>query len=266
MGSNLILHAGARLATREEVLAVPTPAGTDTWQPVPHVELLDGVLNRLQSIGLQVRKEQHGLQNEGQRWFGVFDLEARSAGKDYGISVGLRNSHDMSWAAGAIMGANVFVCDNTSFSAEVRFVRKHTREILADLPQILDQAVVKLSVLEDYQEIRFNHYRQSELTDGQARDFLVQSVMGKALPLTRLPKVYEQWKRPLHPEFEPRTAWSLFNAYTQVYKDTSRFALPTRSQRLHQLFDRFVGTPKMETPESLTLAQLQARAAAAATN
>jgi hypothetical protein len=266
MSSTMILHSGAREASRDEVYAVPTPSGSDTWQPVPHQELLDGVLSRLTSIGLQIRKEQHGLQAGGLRWFGVFDMAARSGGKDYGVSIGLRNSHDQSWAAGAVMGANVFVCDNTSFSGEVQFMRKHSRLILQDLPQILDQAVVKLSTLEDYQEVRFNHYRNSELSDAQVNDFLVRSVMGKALPLTRLPKVFGEWKRPSHEEFAGRTAWSLFNAYTEVFKTTSRYALPARSQRLHQLFDRFVGTPKMEVPESLTLAQLQEKAAAAATN
>lgn len=266
MSATLTLHSGAVAATREQVLNTATPDATDTWQPVPHSELLNGVIGRLESIGLRVRKESHGLQKDGLRWFGVFDLEARAQDRDYSLSVGLRNAHDMSWAAAAIMGAKVWICDNTSFSGEVQFTRRHTRGILTDLPEILDKAVVRLSLLEDYQAIRFDHYKQSELTDSQVRDFLVQAVDGGALPLTRLPRVYREWREPRHPEFGERTAWSMFNAFTEVYKSTSRFALPARSQRLHGLLDRFIGTPKLEHPPELTLAELQAKAAAAATN
>lgn len=266
MGARLSLHAGAMSATREEVLAVATPEPTETWQPVPHETLLTGVISRLESIGLNVRREQHGLQGEGNRWFGVFDLAARSGDKDYSLSVGLRNSHDQSMAAAAIMGANVWICDNQSFSGEVQFSRKHTSEILAHLPEILDRTVVKLSMLEDYQAIRFDHYKRTEISAKDADHLLVQAVMGRALPVTRLPKVYEEWVRPRHEEFAPRTAWSLFNAFTEIYKTTSPFALPLRSQRLHHLIDRTIGTPKLEAPATLTLAELQAKAQAAPTN
>lgn len=266
MTASLSLHAGALSATREEVLAVHTPEATETWQPVPHATLLDGVISRLESIGLKVRREQHGLQGNGARWFGVFDLEARSGNDEYSLSVGLRNSHDMSMAAAAIMGARVWLCDNQSYSGEVQFSRKHTSEILAHLPEILDRTVVKLSMLEDYQAIRFNHYKRTEIDNRDANDLLVQAVMQKALPVTRLPKVYREWINPSHEEFAPRTAWSLFNAFTEIYKSTSPFALPLRSQRLHHLLDRQIGTPKLEAPATLTLSELQARAQAAANN
>ena len=51
-----------------------------------------------------------------------------------------------------------------------------------------------------------------------------------------LPKVIEAWDEPKHEEFVPRTAWSLFNAFTEVLK-----AGPPRQQmegslRLSSLF------------------------------
>lgn len=155
---------------------------------------------------------------------------------------------------------------NLAMSGEVRIVRKHTSEILVDLPEIMDNAVVQLSQIEDFMHLRIEHYKRSELTDAQVNDFLVRSVMGKALPLLRLPKVFGEWKRPSYPDFAPRTAWSLFNAYTEVFKGTSLFKLPARTQRLHLLMDRFVGVPKPEPAPTLTLADLRDRAAAASSN
>jgi hypothetical protein len=35
---------------------------------------------------------------------------------------------------------------------------------------------------------------------------------------SRLPKVIEAWEEPAHEEFIPRTAWSPFNAFTEVQK------------------------------------------------
>jgi len=265
-GAQLTLHSGAQQVSRTQVLDVGTPEATETWQPVPHGFLLDGFLRRLQSIGLGVQREQHGLTRDGQRWFGVFDLLARSADREYSLALGLRNSHDQSFAAAAMMGSRVWICDNLAMSGEVRIVRKHTSEILVDLPDIMDKAVVQLNQIEDFMHLRIEHYKQSELTDAQVNDFLVRSVMAKALPLTRLPKVYAEWKRPSYPDFAPRTAWSLFNGYTEVYKGTSLFKLPARTQRLHLLMDRFVGVPKPEPAPALTLADLRDRAAAAASN
>jgi hypothetical protein len=35
----------------------------------------------------------------------------------------------------------------------------------------------------------------------------------------QIPKVCEAWESPPHAEFKPRTAWSLFNAFTEVLKN-----------------------------------------------
>ena len=265
-GAQLTLHSGAQVATRAEVLDVRTPDATETWQPVPHGFLIDGFLSRLESIGFGVQREQHGLTRDGARWFGVFDLVARSAERDYSLAIGLRNSHDQSFAAAAMMGSRVWICDNLAMSGEVRIIRKHTSEILNDLPDVMDEAVVKLSSIEDFMRIRIDHYKASELTDAQVHDFLVRSTMAKVLPVTRLPLVYAEWHRPRHDDFRPRTAWSLFNGFTEVFKGTSLFKMPARTQRLHLLLDRFVGTPKPAPAPELTLADLRARAAAASSN
>jgi hypothetical protein len=56
-----------------------------------------------------------------------------------------------------------------------------------------------------------------------------------------MPKVLADWRKPQHEEFEPRTAWSLFNCFTEVLKNTSLFLLSPRTQALHGLLDQFSG-------------------------
>jgi len=58
--------------------------------------------------------------------------------------LGLRNSHDKTFPAGITAGASVSVCDNLSFSGEVKLARKHTTHITRDLPRLVQSAVGKL--------------------------------------------------------------------------------------------------------------------------
>ena len=41
--SKLMLHCGGQVATREQVAEVVTPEATDTWQPVPHIRLVNEI-------------------------------------------------------------------------------------------------------------------------------------------------------------------------------------------------------------------------------
>lgn len=257
MGASLTLHAGANAATRADVLSVPTPERTETHVPVPHGTLIDGLLSRLGRLGLNPIRERHGLAKAGQIWFGVFDLEARTGDTEYSLSLGLRNAHDKSIAAAILMGSNVWICDNLAMSGEIRFVRKHTAEILTDLPGIMDDAMGQLTRLERFMHLRIKHYRQAELTDRDAAYFLVNTIRGKTLPIRRMDAVWNEWIKPTHEEFAPRTAWSLFNAYTEALKQSSFLLLPGRTQRLHTMLDEFVGTPKFETVANVEVGDLR---------
>jgi hypothetical protein len=69
------------------------------------------------------------------------------------------------------------------------------------------------------QEERFAAYRRYELTDGAAHDLVVRALDARVVPVTRIPRVLREWREPRHPEFrEGRTAWRLFNAFTEGLK------------------------------------------------
>jgi hypothetical protein len=67
---------------------------------------------------------------------------------------------------------------------------------------------------------------------------MVEAVKGNVVPASRLPKIIEAWEEPRHDEFRPRTAWSLFNAFTEVQKDSGPRAQMEGSLRLASLFRR----------------------------
>lgn len=239
--SNLILHAGANAVERAQVVAVPLPPRTQSWVPLAHHKFLEGVQNRLQEAGLSVVTEAHGLTRDGARYFGLLQVQNGHIDNDFGLVVGLRNSHDKSFPASLAVGSAVFVCDNLAFSAEIRLARKHTVNLTRDLPKLIDTAVGRLGDLRRSQEQRFNSYRQHELTDAAAHDLVIRALDSGVVPVTRVPAVLTEWRNPRHAEFrEGKTAWRLFNGFTEALKGNLD-ALPKRTVALHGLLDTACG-------------------------
>ena len=239
--SNLCLHCGANRVEREQLTAVPTPPRTPTWVPIPHHRLLGQVLTTLERAQFAVVSEAHGLTRDGNRYFGLLQVANGPGADDFGLVVGLRNSHDKSFPAGLAVGAAVFVCDNLSFSGEVKLARKHTVFVERDLPQLVGRAVGKLAGLRHGQEQRFAAYRASEFTDRHAHDLMIRALDARVLPVTQIPKVLQEWRQPRHAEFqEGRTAWRLFNAFTEVLKGRLD-DLPRRTQAVQGLMDAACG-------------------------
>lgn len=235
----LMLHCGAAETTRDDVFAVPTPAPTDTHYPIPHGQLIDTVGNVLADTGFNVVSEQHGLAQEGHQYFGTLALE--STYDDRQTVIGLRNSHNKTFPAAMAVGTSVFVCDNLSFSGDVRITRKHTRFIARDLAAMIVRGIGKLGDAMKFQDRRIAAYKEAELTDMRANDLLVRSLEAKAIVPQQLVKVLQEWRHPSHEEFAPRTMWSLFNSFTEIYKAQPTDTTRRRSLQLHGLFDAALG-------------------------
>ena len=64
---------------RDEIATVPTPEGTDSWHPVPHLDVIDAVTEVVKAHDWQIVDEQYGLAREGQRMFGVMRINKSSS-------------------------------------------------------------------------------------------------------------------------------------------------------------------------------------------
>ena len=78
------------------------------------------------------------------------------------------------------------------------------------------------------------------LGDADAHDLTIKALDSGVVCASRIPDVLREWREPRHAAFEPRTAWSWFNAVTETLKG-SLHVLPKRSQALYRLCDDFVG-------------------------
>jgi hypothetical protein len=241
--TDLVLHCGGRHVERGAVEAALTPPSSETWVPIAHHRLLELVEETLVGGGMAVANEAHALWSDGLRYFGLLEVTNGRPHEDYGLVIGLRNSHDKSFPAAIAMGSSVFCCDNLAFSAEVTIARRHTRFIERDLPRIVHTAVGLLSDMRGQQEERICSYKETELTDPAAHDLVIRAVDANVLPVTQLPAVLEEWRAPSHEEFaaDGKTVWRFHNAMTHVWKGRNLAALPRRSQALHGLLDSACG-------------------------
>lgn len=237
---NLCLHCGGQKVERREVQLVPTPRATATWTPLPHLELVAQVEHTLKGNGLVVGTQAHSLSHDGLRYFGLMEVQRDETAEDYCWVLGLRNSHDKTFPAGITAGASVFVCDNLSFSGEVKLARKHTTHIVRDLPRLVQSAVGKLMDRWHHQDTRLSIYKLTEIEDRTAHDLVVRAVDVGVCPNKLVPRVLHEWRDPRHEAFAPRNAWSLFNAFTEALKG-NLIELPRRTEALHGLLDTHVG-------------------------
>ena len=83
------------------------------------------------------------------------------------------------------------------------------------------------------------------ITDTEAKAAIFDVVFGrKALPLRLGDQVGQEYFNPRHAEFEPRTMWSLHNAFTEVVKQiTGRDGQPSLSLQMeaNQAIGRYFG-------------------------
>lgn len=238
----LLLHCGAKPVSRDELAAVIAPEPTETWYPLPHHDLVAEVEAHLSGSGLEIGVAVHALSHHGLRYFGLLQLRrADGRARDYGWVVGLRNSHDKTCPAGLVTGSQVFVCDNLAFSGEIKLARKHTKNAVRDLRQMTARAVGLLGNRFEALDRRIEAYRAEPMADWCAHDIVVRACDCRAITASQIPHVIDEWRKPRHPEFEPRTAWSLFNAFTEVQKRTGPHAALHRGEALHGLFDAAVG-------------------------
>jgi hypothetical protein len=234
----LLLHAGGWSATKADLAAVPVPDPTESYHPVPYGRFLEEVEMHIPRFGLKIEREDFALAREGNQMFGVLTCRNGRPDESWSLAIGLRSSYDRSLAVGLVAGTRVFCCDNLAFSGEVQAARKHTRNVFRDLPDLIYRMLTNVSSMKSRiaEEVEAMRYRP--VTEPEAHHLMVEGMKGGVVAASQLPKVLDAWEKPRHEEFAPRTAWSLYNAFTEVLRGQSPRAQMEGSLRLSSLFRR----------------------------
>ena len=115
--------------TRVELASVPTPPATTTHIPIPHLAVVDGLVETLSHRQSGVIGEEFAVSRDGMEMFGVLDLESSFDGCRFAI--GIRNANNKRFRLSCTVGYR-FVCHNLVFQGDYSpALAKHSNEPLA---------------------------------------------------------------------------------------------------------------------------------------
>jgi hypothetical protein len=80
--------------------------------------------------------------------------------------------------------------------------------------------------------------KSTGMAPATAHHLMVEAVKAHILPASRLHHVLQAWEKPAHDEFASRSAWSLFNAFTEVLKSSGPRVQMEGSLKLSSIFRR----------------------------
>ena len=215
---SLIMQEG-KFVSRAEVARTDTPCSTDTWRPVPHIDVIEAVTEVIKAHDWSIEGEKFGLASDGRKMFGVMEI-ARSSSPEWHRCIGVRNSHDKSFAVGLSAGIVVCVCTNLAFGGTTVVKRRHTSGIV--LAELIDRAVASLEddflTVESVSEELKDAYLKN---DDEARSSIVRAAELGVINSCDILPVFREFKSPSHEEFAEPTRWSLMNALSEIVKKYS---------------------------------------------
>ena len=222
-----------RFVGRNALGTIPTPPRTYSWRPVPHLEVVKAVESAILDRNLRIVDERFGLSREGLKMFGVITL-ASQGNPELTRCIGVRNSHDQSFAAGICCGVSVLVCSNLCFGGEFVIKRRHTSGI--DLNSMVEDTMDAMADSYLSFEERLLNLHDIGVTDNQARIFIVKAAEYGAIPSCDILAVFNEYLDPRHDEFRERSMWSLMNAFTEIAHKYTPTRFDTCNRKLTRLF------------------------------
>ena len=229
--STLIAHCGAAKITLEELRKVPLPESTRTHKPVAHAAIVDTISESLALRHINIVRQEFAVTPDGMRCFGVLDLSTEL--DEFCFAIGFRNANDKQFRLSLTSGARIFVCDNLAFRGEFTPVlAKHSKSL--SLENVIELGVSQIQKAFDPFAKQIEAYKQWEIGDEQVKVFLYDTFVTESdFPRTLLPTVHKGYFTPVYPAFEPRTLWSLHNAFTSAFKEVDK---PVRQFQLTAKF------------------------------
>ena len=220
--SVLIAGVGTKRVDREFLRSLPVPVGTETHKPIPHVKIVEALIETLGFRHITVAADEYAVSPDGARMFGLLELDHEFSGCRFAI--GIRNAHDKSMRLALTVGYKVFVCSNMMFKGDFAPVlSKHSKNF--NLVDSLSVGVDRIQRSFEPLQRTISDWRANILSPNDARIIIYEAfVEGKLAVSPKLMKaVHKHYFEPQYDEFKNATLWSLSNAFTSAFKDLKAF-------------------------------------------
>ena len=197
---------------------IPVPESTATHRPIPHHDIVQALVETLGFRHIGVVRDEYAVSQDGMKMFGVVDLETGMEGCRF--SIGIRNANDKSMRLALTVGYRVLVCDNMAFHGDFTPVlAKHSKNfsLIDTLSVGVDRMQRNFGPMQQQIEV----WRERQLTEVAAKLLIYQAFIESELEVPRhlARAVHDLYFNPTVAEFQPRTMWSMANAFTSAFKD-----------------------------------------------
>jgi hypothetical protein len=152
------------------------------------------------------------------KMFGLLELDQTFTGCRFAL--GIRNSHDKTMRLAMTVGYKVFVCDNMAFNGDFEpLLAKHTKNF--QLTRALAGGIDDMQRNFAPMVQAVDRWRDTQLSDVAAKLLIYRAFVEAELDVPhhldrRIPDLYFN---PQQEDFQPRTVWSLSNAFTSAFKE-----------------------------------------------
>lgn len=231
--ATLISHIDTRKISRDELAGIPAPEPTATHQPVPHINIVDSIIESLSLRKLAVIRDEYAVSNDGMRMFGIMEIEenflensfesdrqSATGNTLFRFAIGMRNANDKTMRLGLTAGYRVVICDNMAFSGDFEPVfYKHTKRL--ELSQVIALAIDRIQRNFVPLKKQIDLWREFPITNDDAKLIIYDAFKSPhlRLPLRFLHSVHKHYFEPPQKDFAERTFWSLSNAFTAMIKE-----------------------------------------------
>jgi hypothetical protein len=243
-----------KVRTRPELHAIPCPAPTKTWHPIPHGELADAIITRATDSGLVPTSEKWGVEDgrlydgdqkidiPGARLFGAINFQPPTGfPKGMAMSIAVKHANDKSDPFTILSGGEVFLCSNGVVTGEHVIRRKHTSGI--DVEAIVELAFEK--IIENTKNLAEATRRMQAmpLTTDRTELIAVKAARAGAYSSSQILKVVKEFEEPSFEEWgqEPRSLWRFYNSANHVIKNASMGGQITGLSKLSMVLFGLIG-------------------------
>src|SRR5436305_472227 len=165
--ATLIAHRGTSKVDRDFLKTIPTPEATRTHQPIAHARIVEALIETLSFRHIAVVRDEYAISPDGNRLFGVLDLDCEFSGARF--SIGIRNFNDKSMRLAMTVGYRVMVCDNMAFKGDFTPVlAKHSTRL--NLIDLISVGVDKIQRNFEPLKIQITDWRHYQMSDLHAKE------------------------------------------------------------------------------------------------
>jgi len=233
----LIAGSGTQRVDRDFLRSLPVPTGTDTHRPIPHIQIVEALVETLGFRHINVVNDEYAVSPDGAKMFGLLELDYEFTGCRFAI--GIRNANDKSMRLALTVGYRVFVCSNMAFKGDFSPVlSKHSKNF--NLIDSLSVGVDRIQRSFDPLQRTISDWKANILSPNDARLIIYEAfVEGKLTVSPKLMRaVHGNYFEPQYDEFKQATLWSLSNAFTSSFKDLKPFQQYAATAKLGPFINR----------------------------